>query len=52
LTTAQLLIAAASARLVHDYPDRFDEDCIDTRGAALADLLIAEWPGPDPANWA
>ena len=40
-----------NARLVHEYPDRFDEDCIDARSAALADLLIGEWPGPDAIEW-
>lgn len=39
-----------NARLVHDHPDHFDEDSIDERGEALADLLIAEWPGPE-ADW-
>jgi hypothetical protein len=41
-----------NAQLVHDYTDRFDEDAIDVRGAALADLLIDEWPGPDADEWA
>jgi type I site-specific restriction endonuclease len=39
-----------NARLVHDHPEDFDEDAIDARGRGLADLLIAEWPGPD-ADW-
>lgn len=41
-----------NARLVHDHPDDFDELLIDQRGEALADLLIAEWPGPDAEDWA
>jgi hypothetical protein len=41
-----------NAQLVHDHPDRFDEDCIDARSAALAESLIAEWPGPDGSDWA
>jgi len=40
-----------NARLVHDYPDIFDENTIDKRGAELADLLIAEWPGPHADEW-
>lgn len=40
-----------NARLVHDYLDRFDEDCVDARSATLADLLIGEWPGPDAVEW-
>jgi hypothetical protein len=40
-----------NARLVHDYPDIFDENTIDKRGAELADLLIAEWPGPHADDW-
>jgi hypothetical protein len=40
-----------NARLVHDHPDGFDEDAIDARSQALADLLIAEWPGPDSEAW-
>jgi hypothetical protein len=40
-----------NAQLVHDNTEHFDEDVIDARGHALADLLIAEWPGPDAADW-
>lgn len=40
-----------NARLVHDHPDAFTEDVIDHRGEALADLLVAEWPGPDAEDW-
>ncbi len=40
-----------NARLVHKHPDSFDENCIDERSAALAELLIAEWPGPDAIEW-
>jgi hypothetical protein len=40
-----------NARLVHDHPDYFDESSIDRRGAALADLLLAEWPGPGSDVW-
>jgi len=40
-----------NARLVHDYPNRFDEGCVDARGATLADLLIGEWPGPSAVEW-
>jgi hypothetical protein len=36
---------------VHDQPEVFDEDTIDMRGAALADLRIAEWPGPTSPAW-
>lgn len=39
-----------NARLVHDHPTLFDEAAIDARGAEMADLVIAEWPGPD-ADW-
>lgn len=42
-----------NAQLVHDHLDKFDENAIDERSEQLADLLIAEWPGPtswlDPA---
>ncbi len=41
-----------NAQLVHEYIDCFDEDAIDARGAALADLLVDEWPGPDASDWA
>jgi uncharacterized protein DUF1524 len=40
-----------NARLVHEHPDSFDENCIDERSAALAELLIAEWPGPEAIEW-
>jgi hypothetical protein len=40
-----------NAGLVYDHPDTFDEEMIDNRGHALADLLIAEWPGPDAHDW-
>jgi hypothetical protein len=40
-----------NANLIHEHPTTFDEDCIDQRGTALADLIIAEWPGPDAAEW-
>jgi hypothetical protein len=36
-----------NARLVEDYPDRFDEQAIDARGASLAERIISIWPGPD-----
>lgn len=41
-----------NANLVKDHPDTFDEASIEARSAALADLLIAEWPGPDSDAWA
>ncbi len=40
-----------NARLVHDHPKDFNEDVIDARSEALADLLVAEWPGPDAEDW-
>lgn len=40
-----------NARLVHDYPESFNEDTIDKRGGELASLLIDEWPGPGADDW-
>jgi hypothetical protein len=40
-----------NANLINGNPNCFDEDCIDARGAALAALLLAEWPGPDSTEW-
>ena len=40
-----------NARLVHDYEDTFDEHAIQQRGEILAELLLAEWPGPAAADW-
>jgi len=40
-----------NARLVHDHPERFDEESIDQRSETLANLLICEWPGPDADDW-
>lgn len=33
--------------VVHDNPERFDEQTVNDRGAYLADLIIRLWPGPD-----
>jgi hypothetical protein len=35
-----------NTELIGDYPDRFDEQAIDKRGAHLADRIISIWPGP------
>lgn len=40
-----------NTRLILDHPKVFDEDCADRRGAQLAELLIAEWPGPGAQHW-
>lgn len=40
-----------NARLIHDHPEVFNEDRVDERGAQLADLLVAEWPGPSAGHW-
>lgn len=37
--------------VVHDNPERFDEQTVHDRGAHLADLIIQLWPGPgDPQS--
>ena len=36
-----------NARLIDEYPERFDDDAIDERGAHLADRVLSIWPGPD-----
>jgi hypothetical protein len=36
-----------NSRLIENYPDRFDDACIDERGAYLADQVLSIWPGPD-----
>ncbi|WP_196249409.1 DUF262 domain-containing protein [Rhodococcoides fascians] len=38
-------------RLVADHPASFDENSIDTRSKALAELLVEEWPAPESAEW-
>jgi len=48
---AQHSVLRLNAQLVHDHAERFDEACIDERSEALADLLVAEWPGPDAEDW-
>jgi hypothetical protein len=36
-----------NGRLIHDYPDTFDEAAIDARSAFLAQRMTEIWPGPD-----
>jgi len=36
-----------NVRLIEDYPEVFDEDAIEARGAWLTERILSVWPGPD-----
>jgi hypothetical protein len=40
-----------NAEIIEDYPDSFDESCIDARTVAMVKRIRDIWRGPDDAGW-